>query len=323
MRFLAPSNAPAWLASLLLVACGGGGDSAPTVTFPQARTGTPSAAADLTAANADALSAESVRLLLTHALDGDTTSANADPSTVNAVSGSAMRQVLARRAASGTRERAQAVVTISLDCLSGTGSVTADLANSNVITAGDTFTATMNNCVLDNTLPAASGQFTMRWNIVEGSASDPVALDMTMTMNAFELSGLPSLTGSINLYARAFSDGTQRGFTRYNAVRAVSGGTVQILDWDLDEVLGLDRSIQLNLSGNVQIGGQTYAVQQVTAFRTPQASSTPTSGRLDLIDAQGDHVSITASDTLVLRDFLPAVGAAVGLPTHTWTEFLE
>jgi hypothetical protein len=323
MRIVRSARLLAALVSLALAACGGGGSSSPTVTFPQARSGAASAGADLTAANADDISAGAVRALLSQVLDGAATTASADPSTVHAVARVAQRASAARLGGATSFERPQAVVSASLPCLSGSGTATGNIADPNTIRAGDTISATLFNCVLDATLPAASGQFTFRYDIVEISGNDLVAAALTLELNAFEVDGLPALSGTIHLYERVNGDGSQRSFSRYDAVRAVSGGTVQILDWDLDETVSAGGHLTLSLSGGLQVGAQIYGVQQVTPYNVPSASTTPTGGRLDLLDAQGDRVSISASGTQVLRAFLPAAAAAQDLPTRAWSDFLN
>ena len=295
----------ALITTAALVACGGGGgDNAPTVTFPSGiRTGTASAGANVDTANLDAVSTEAVEALLS-TIGGD--QALSQPLGASRARAASLGKWAARQAASrvgsSARAKALAVASETFACtVSGTLTVTVnDADNNNVLTAGDAATFAFTNCVEQTGAPAINGSFSMSFNVLLLDAQqNPTAFDATVSMNALSVQGLGSLDGSARLWVAPVPGG-ERSFVRYQAMQSLSGATLAVLDFDVDQTTTATTSTS-QLNGTVQLGGEVYVMAQLSAFDT--TAGDPASGQLRITDAQGDRLLLTARGTLVDRDF--------------------
>lgn len=293
-----------------LVACGGGGGSQPTVSFPsQTRVGTASAGADTTVANFPVLSGDAVEALLSTIGGGEALS---QPLGAGRARAAALGRWAATRSASrvaaASRPRAMAALPPeTLMCSnypSGYITLTAnDADNNQVLTAGDSATISFVNCIQPAGSPAIDGSFSMVFNVlVLDAQQQPTAFDATVTMSALTVEGLGSLDGTARLWVAPVPGG-ERSFVRYNDMvsrtNTLSGEKVAVLNFDVDETVTTITLSQLN--GSVQLGSDIYVVAQITAFDTSVGD--PASGQLRITDVQGDRLVITARGTLVDRDF--------------------
>ena len=156
-----------------LVACGGGGSSQPTVSFPsQTRVGTASAGADTTVANFPVLSGDAVEALLSTIGGGEALS---QPLGAGRARAAALGRWAATRSASrvaaASRPRAMAALPPeTLMCSnypSGYITLTAnDADNNGVLTAGDSATISFVNCIQPAGSPAIDGSFSMVFNVL-------------------------------------------------------------------------------------------------------------------------------------------------------------
>lgn len=293
-----------------LMACGGGGDSRPTVSFPSVtRSGTASAGADMSVANFPTLSADAVEALLS-TIGGD--QALSQPLGAGRARAAALGRWVATRSASrlvgGTRAKAMRVVpTETLACSNyPSGYITVDAIDADdnaVLSAGDSATISFVNCIEPAGSPAIDGSFTMLFNVLElDSQQQPTAFDASVTMNALTVQGLGSLDGSARLWVASVPGG-ERSFVRYSDMvsrtSTLSGEKVAVLNFDVDESVGTTTLSRIN--GSVQLGSDIYAIAQISAFDTTVGD--PASGQLRLTDAQGDRLLITARGSVVDREF--------------------
>ncbi len=324
---------------LALAACGGGGgESSTSVSVPTGvRSGTASAGADLSVANAGAFAGALARVFL-GAADGNTPGVSAGRETPQAlqvkVSGTApvsrgvvglsARTAARVMAATVGREQPQAVSTQTLACPYG-GSITAtvnDADNNNKLSRGDSATLTFNACIADLGLPAASGSLSFTVNAVElDTAGEPTALDATLTLSGFVEAGLGSMSGSFRVWYKDESPTAARQRVSYQAVTVTEAG--QTLRYDFDQY-GVDGSSggSFDLNGAVTIAGQTYTLTSDVFGYT--AGQLPTSGTLRLRDAAGDSVILRVRSATTFDLEFQANGAAaptviaVGL---TWSTY--
>lgn len=303
-----------------LVACGGGGDSRPTVSFPSGtRTGVASAGADMTVANFPTLSADAVEALLS-TLGGD--QALSQPLGAGRARAAALGRWAASQSASrlttGARARAMAVLPPeTLMCSnypSGYITLTANDADNNaVLSAGDSATIDFVNCIEPAGSPAIDGSFTMVFNVLELDAQQqPTAFDASVTMNALTVQGLGGLDGSARLWVAPVPGG-ERSFVRYtdmvSRTSTPGGEKVAVLNFDVDATVAATTLSRVN--GSVQLGSDIYVIAQIAAFDT--TAGDPSSGQLRFTDVQGDRLLITARGSVVDRDFF-LVGNTTATP---------
>lgn len=316
-----------------LMACGGGGDSRPTVSFPSGtRAGTASAGADMSVANFPTLSADAVEALLS-TIGGD--QALSQPLGAGRARAAALGRWVAvqsaSRIAAGARARAMAVASETFACSnypSGFYSVTANDADNNaVLSAGDSATINFVNCIASAGAPAIDGGFTMLFNVIElDSQRQPTAFDALVTMNALTVQGLGSLDGSARLWV-AQVPGGERSFVRYTDMvsrTSTSGGEkVAVLNFDVDETAGTTTLSRID--GSVQLGSDVYVIAQISAFDT--TAGDPASGQLRITDVQGDRLLLTARGSLVDREFFLVTNSSatpdaslIGTPWSTFKQ---
>lgn len=334
MRFHSCGPLVALLAAAALVACGGGGDSRPTVTFPtDLRTSVASAGADMTVANFPELSGDAVEALLSTVGGGE---ALLQPLGAGRARAAALGRWAATQSAShvaaGARAKALAVQPSKTFACSNYPSgyvvVTAnDADNNGVLTAGDSTTISFVNCIEPAGSPAIDGSFTMVFNVLElDSQQQPTAFDASVTMNALTVQGLGSLDGSARLWVAPVPGG-ERSFVRYSDMvsrtSTPGGEKVAVLNFDVDETVTTITLSRIN--GSVQLGSDIYVIAQITAFDT--TAGDPASGQLRLTDVQGDRLVITARGALVDREFFLVTNntatpdtSIIGTP---WTTFKQ
>lgn len=322
IRFLGLCAFAAALVGLAACGGGGGGGGSAAVTFPALRTGTASPGADITAQNADALSADVVRSVLAANRGG------AAVPVAGAGPGAVARVVALRAFAAARREMPQAVQPLGPDdlpdCFGGqvSGSVN-DADNNNRPTAGDSVTLVFNGCVLAPGTPGVSGSATTRFDQIELEAGDELrAAALTMTLTNLGAAGQPVINGTVNLWVRVEASGDVHLLLRFNQVTAQMGGATHVIDWDMDIRISastLDGAV--TLSGQVSVGGQRYAVAQRVAFGASSSQGYPTQGTLRVSDAAGDRVDITATVQGVGRTFGTSAGVETPLPTQPWSAF--
>lgn len=334
MTFSASRSCLSLLLAALLAACGGGGDSRPTVSFPsQTRAGTASAGADMTVANFPVLSGDAVEALLSTIGGGEALSQplGAGRSRAAAFGRWAATQSASRLAA-GARSKAMAALPPeTLMCSnypSGYITLTAnDADNNGVLTAGDSATISFVNCISPAGAPAIDGSFTLFFNVLELDAQQqPTAFDATVTMNALTVQGLGSLDGAARLWVAPVPGG-ERSFVRYtdmvSRTSTTGGEKLAVLNFDVDETV--TTTTLSRVDGSLQLGSDVYVIAQIDAFNT--TAGDPASGRLRITDAQGDRLLITARGSVVDREFFLAGNnsatpdaALIGTP---WTDFKQ
>ena len=321
----------ALFASVVLVACGGGGgDDPPTVTFPATRAGVVSAGADINIGNLNALSTDAIEALLS-TIGGDQALSQplgAGRARAASLGKWAAAQSASRIAAEG-RAKAMGVLPPEIFACSNypSGFITVtvnDADNNNVLTAGDSATFAFTNCIAPLGAPAINGSFSLIFNVlVLNAQQEPTAFDATVSMNALSVQGLGSLNGAARLWVAPVTGG-ERSFVRYQAMQSVTGNTLAVLDFDVDETSTATTSIS-RIDGGVQLGNEIYALTQLVAFDTNAGD--PASGQLLITDGQGDRLLLTARGTVVDRDFFFATNntatpdaSIVGTP---WSAFRQ
>jgi hypothetical protein len=317
-----------------LAACGGGGDSRPTVSFPSGtRAGTASAGADMTVANFPVLSGDAVEALLSTVGGGEALSQPLGASRARAAAlGRWAAAQSASRITSGARARAMAVLPPeTLACSnypSGYITLSAnDADNNGVLTAGDSATISFVNCIQPAGSPAIDGSFTLVFNVLElDSQQQPTAFDASVTMNALTVQGLGSLDGSARLWVAPVPGG-ERSFVRYtdmvSRTSTPGGEKVAVLNFDVDETV--TTTTLSRVDGSIQLGSDVYVIAQISAFDT--TAGDPASGQLRVTDVQGDRLVMTARGAVVDREFFlvnnntatPDI-AILGTP---WTTFKQ
>ena len=326
----------------LLAACGGGGSdggSSGSVTIPTGvRTGTASAGADVSAGNYAALSGQAIQTLLNTVGDGGTLSSTLEADRAHAAALSARRSrfdiaALARRAlafsgqrfAAATRKQALATQSETFQCgVSGTLTATVnDADGNNEPSSGDTVTFAFANCVDVSGDPALNGQFALSFvALVLDAQKDPTAIEAAVTATALSVQGLGSLNGSAHLWATGLTSSTEHSRVSYQNMTSSVGGVVATLNFDVDETATATTATD-RINGAVLIGGQTYVLVQSVAFDS--AAAEPTTGRLRIVDVQGDRVDVVARGTLVDREFYVSTNAGttpdasiIGTPWSTF-----
>lgn len=309
------------LALAALTACGGGGSDNPRITVPTgARVVAASAGADLTVDNYTVVSAELVRALVGSAsnnlLDFSAGAsreqaqaqrsappgAGLSPRLISALAFAAARQA-------NPRERAAAVQTDTMACYGGTGwmSVTVnDADNNGRLSAGDSISLAVSDCVADAGLPAANGGFSMTINAVELDANQvPTALDVSASFNAFQVTGYGSMSGAFRLWSRI--DSPTSGVARVSYRSTQVAEALQTVQYDFDVYTATSNGVaSYEMSGGIVIGGQTFTIELGNAF----ADIPPAVGSLKLKDFGGDAVKLVATSVTTFDlDFYAASDA--------------
>lgn len=307
--------------ALALAACGGGGDSGSSgVVVPSGvRSGTASAGADVTQANATAFVGVMARSVL-GAADGNLpvlSSGRESPqarlagaATVPGLLRFAADTAARRLATAASREQAQAVTTETLNCtVSGTVTVTANDADNNLrVSRGDSFSFVLTNCVLEVGTPAANGTLAFTVNAVELDVQEePTALDATITLTGFAEAGFGSMSGTFRVWYRDESSTSTRQRISYLDTTVVEEGQNLIYSFDVYGVAGTTGG-SFDLNGALTIGGQAYAMSS-TQF-THGAGTLPASGAVTLRDAAGDAVIVRARSTTTFDLEFQAAGVA-------------
>jgi len=325
--------------TLILGACGGGGNSTPTVELPAARSVAASSGADLTEANFVALTSPAIQALLTSvggngaleqplSLQRASAQATASFNPANRLTQTmvawSLGQAQSRLDALSPREQLQALSSGSAGCsYSGSFSFTLNDADGNQqLSAGDSLTINFFNCVETQGDPAVNGGFSLTVNAVElDAAKNPVRLDATVSFSALSVQGLGSLTGSARLWEVPLSGGGTHSVLRYTGMQSSFGSTTVILDFDVDEVT-TGSSSTAGINGGLGVQGQTYQLTQRQTF-AGTADGQPDSGTLSVLDAQGDRVDIIANGLLVDREFYPsgATTPTAVLRDTPWSSF--
>lgn len=321
MRLNPPIALPAITAiTLALAACGGGGDSNPTVSVPTgARGGAASAASDVSAANAASFVGPMARIMI-GAADGSVPGIAGERESPQAAGGSRMasRSTLdfavssAARALRGSpREQPLAVSTETLPCPFG-GSIAVtlnDADNNNKLSSGDSASFVFNACVAELGLPAASGSLAFSVNAVELDANDePTALDASLTLTGFVESGFGSMTGSFRVWFKQEGASNQRQRVSYLATTVAEGAQTLRYDFDVYGVNGAS-SGSFDVVGALTLGGNTYTVTSDVFAHAP--GSLPGTGTLRLRDAAGDAVILRARSSTNFDLEFQANGASV------------
>jgi len=308
--------------ALAVAACGGGGGdsgSSGVVVPTGVRSGTASAGADVTQANATGFVGVMARSVL-GAADGNVPVLSSERESPQArLTGTAAKPGVLRFAAdmaarsltgAAAREQAQAVTVETLNCtVSGTVTVTADDADNNLrVSRGDSFSFVFTNCVLEVGLPAANGTFAFTVNAVELDAQEePTALDATITLTGFAEAGFGSMSGSFRVWYRDESATSTRQRVSYLDTNVAEQGQNLVYSFDVYGVAGTTGG-SFDLNGALSVGGQAYAMSS-TQF-THGAGTLPASGVVTLRDAAGDAVIVRARSTTTFDLEFQAAGAA-------------
>lgn len=302
MNLRYPYQAGAVALAAALSACGGGGgDDSTTITVPTgARVESASAGSSLTSDNYAAVSAPLIRAVASAtAGSGLVTGAGAAREQAAAVTSRATdpgSPLLLSRVASQLMGRAslrvqpQATESESLTCLSGTGIVTADDADNNgKLSAGDVVTFTGDNCVLDSSVPAISGTFSMAMEAVALDSDEvPTGFQVLVSAISFSAGGYGSMNGSSRLWASGL-DGSSPVMRISHLDTVVSQAGLSV-PYRFDVYVTVGGMSAYEITGGIVVGGQTYAIQSTASF----VGTPPSAGGVRLVDAAGNTVFLTA-----------------------------
>lgn len=308
--------------ALAMAGCGGGGGdsgSSGVVVPTGVRSGTASAGADVTQANATGFVGVMARSVL-GAADGNVPVLSSERESPQArLAGTAATPGLLRFAAdtaarrlataAAAREQAQAITTGPLPCVTGTGSLTVNDADNNLrVSRGDSFSFVFTNCVLEAGLPPLTGTLAFTVNAVELDAQEePTALDATITLTGFAEAGFGSMSGSFRVWYKDESTTSTRQRISYLDTTVVEQGQNLVYSFDVYGVAGTTGG-SFDLNGALTVGGQAYAMSS-TQF-THGAGTLPASGAVTLRDAAGDAVIVRARSTTTFDLEFQAAGAA-------------
>jgi hypothetical protein len=329
------------ITALALAGCGGGGggdNSNSVVVVPAgARSVAASTGSDVNADRLATLGGWLARAVLSASGDGAFSIAAARENTqalgasLNRARTGALLHARVLRAAlqrgaeqMAAREAAAAIRTETQACLNG-GSISVtgnDADDNNKLTAGDSLTAVLTNCVLDSGLPATSGTLQLTVNAVElDSNSEVSALDASAAVTNFDIVGYGSFTGAMRLWGKLEAGG-DRTRVSYRATSVRYAGTPLVFDFD---VYGIgDTTTNFDLNGGIGIDGQTYALLGGDVFSAVE-SDPPSIGSMRLVDAAGDAIKLTARSASTFDlEFIPAGGGAATatLPGLNWADYL-
>ncbi|HET9646017.1 MAG TPA: hypothetical protein VFP68_22295 [Burkholderiaceae bacterium] len=317
------------LGSAVLSACGGGGSSDDIVVPTGARSGSASPGSNISASNYQSLGGSGARSVLAMNQSASTSSAAGGTSTPASlptlVAAQAASFVEGTAVALSANRRIAASETESAACPYG-GSIVIianDADNSKTLSAGDSVSATLNNCKVDASIPAINGSMSLKINAVElDSHKEPSALDASGSFTRLSAGG-NSLTGSYRLWSRKNADRLVMRMS-FSDVSLTAPGMTAVLNTDLYAEVMSTGATTYTYSGTAGIGGQTYEVSQNGSFSLN--GSLPVSGALRLKDAAGNAVELKAkAGALVDIQFYPA-GAntpASTLANQSWNLFLS
>lgn len=299
----------ALVAAAALTACGGGGSPPAGVSVPTgARVVAASAGSNVDEDSVLSLSAPLVRALLSTAGDEllDLTGGREQPqssapgsrtmSLRSAQPGIVALAALRSAGASVGRMRAQAMRSGTMACDGGgTMTVTLDDADGDdKLSAGDTLTTSAQGCVMQ-AMPAATGTLGMSLNVIELDADEqPLAVDMSVSFVQFTMAGYGSMSGKVHVWTRPEAGG-DRTRIRYEAMTVVEHGQSLVYDFDVHGLWNSGGGT-FELSGGLAVAGQTYAIVPIASF-VQGPSAPPASGSLEMRDAAGDAIRLTARDT--------------------------
>lgn len=318
-----------------LAACGGGGGDDGSGTQVTVPTGTRSVAAssgaDLTAGNAVAVGASVAEAVRRNSSNGLVGVAAAEPrmraqagtdTAAGAVAWRAVR-LAARTAGAGAdgstaaRMQPAAVSTETERCANGGTLVVSfdDVDNNQRPSAGDSVSSTLNNCAVESGLPAANGSFRFTFNAVElDSQNNLVAFDASVSFTAFEVVGFGTLDGSGRLWLRT-SGSAETARESFLRATLTVGGRTELYDFDVLSTTG-STSSRYDMSGGLVVNGQTYSMVPVTTFEST-SNDAPASGAVELRDAAGDRLVLTARSVQAYDLALFPAGSSTASFTQT------
>jgi hypothetical protein len=218
------------------------------------------------------------------------------------------------------------VMSEPLPCLNvgGSGTITFDDTDNNEkVSAGDSITLAVTNCLLDPGIPAANGSLNLAINAVELDSDEmPTALDASATFSSFTVGEYGTFNGAMRLWTKPEGAGDRSRVSYRDTSVTTASGTV-VFNFDVYG-LGDGVSSTFDLNGGLTIDGHTYSMVS-SGVMTALGSSPPASGVLQLRDYAADAAQLTArSATTFDLAFLPA-GMTVptrSLPGLFWSDFL-
>ena len=322
--------------SLGLGACGGGNDAptpAPLQVPSGAREVAASAGSDLQAAALEAQAGALARSVVAAA--GNPLGLDTLPQaggTGPALALPALLQ-LAFRSPEG-RDGPMAIHRMSRDCPGGGYlSLQMDDADENLQpTAGDSLWLLANGCVMQLGALPLDGLVTVVLQQVEvDSAGALRGLGAVGMVSGLSVGPLGSLQGTYRLRLQVDSPVLQRMRFEYASVLLRREGSDPLtLDIDVYSEI-TPTQVRHALSGGIGLGGQTYRLSPqpgeplIHTVEAGAAAAWPSSGRLRLLDAQGDAlVLIALPDGRVDVEFIPAGQAepSASLRDQPWSRFL-
>lgn len=336
-----PRRAPAALslalasALLTLAGCGGGSDPVPpALQVPaQPREVAASSGADLQAEALEAQAGALARAVVAAAgnplgLDSLPTAGGAAP----ALAVPALLQMAF--GAPGGRDGPLAIHLMSRNCPAG-GHLTLQMddADENLQpSAGDTLWLIASACVLQVGALPLDGLVTVVLQQLEYDAEGALrGLGAVGMVSGLSLGPVGSLQGPYRLRLKVDTAWLQRQRFEYQAVLLRREGS-EALTLDLDVYTETTPTqVRHALSGGLGLGGQTYrvvpdsAVPLTHAVQDGLAEAWPSSGRLRLVDAQGDAVVLSARPgARVDAEFLGAgqTAPAAALLDQPWSRLL-
>lgn len=314
---------------LALAACGGGAGPAGVVIPQDVRDEPASAGSDVSVANYASFAAPAARLVLGATGDSLTGVFAAGRESPAGLSGTRphglLPRALAQAAASLSRERPQATSTQTQACdVFGTMTAMVDDVDGNQrLSAGDAMTVTVDHCVVVAGDPPLSGTFSLTVNAVELDGNlHPTAIDASGRFDAFTIGSVASLNGAFRLWYRQDTATSQR--LRLSFKDVDSAVLDQSARYNVDVVATTSAAGgSYAIDGALGLGGQTYKIVQGPApFGVPASGNVPNAGTLDLKDAAGDAMRLTAkANELVGIGFVPAGSQAqtAALADQLWS----
>ena len=276
------------LVSAGLLACGGGGGTAPPAGPTANITSTDYAASGDSASNATLSGLASLAVLDAGATAG-VQSSNSRAEAFNASVQRLSMQKLVARAKSPTAQRAQAlaVSTSSTPCDSGSLLFTFNEASFDTGTPGDTIHISSQNCVMVGE-PVAGSLLATLTSFTSSATSESGGL--TFVFSNFGVPGL-SLNGNANV-TFAFEPSTTT-VTLVNQGLAVTVDNAAPVQWfHTVSFVANAAGSSISLSGLAGVSGGTVQFDQLTPFTLSMGQ--PSSGVLQLTGANGARVKIVA-----------------------------
>lgn len=183
-----------------------------------------------------------------------------------------------------------------------------------VVDAGDSFSATLTNCIAEVGLPAASGSFTMTFNSATMSGGVVTAASVTLSMINFSSQGT-SQTGNVTV---SFHPGG--GSVQYSGLRSTRAGATNIYNYSATIVssMGTDK---VTYAGTIVLGFNNGIYTLSTPVALTAGATHPVSGTLRLTDAAGGYIElIVAAATFDVDLYLPGDSTRDGHVTYTWAD---